>query len=104
MTCPQQNNIEAKRTEKLTKYRQLALETRERRPVYKICVVLLVVGALGGSIKELKVDLKKIFDNYELLDEVVAMMQRTVLTDSESIVQRVTFFVKIFRKFFLDNS
>ena len=29
MACPQQNNIGAKRTEKLTKYRQLALGTRE---------------------------------------------------------------------------
>ena len=36
MACPQQNNIGAKRTEKLTKYRQLALGTRERHPGYEI--------------------------------------------------------------------
>ena len=66
----------------------------------------------------LKVNLK-IFDNNELLDEVVAMMQKTVLMDSESINQRVMSglvqgedneqfifiiksftFVKIFRNFF----
>ena len=29
MACPQKNNIEAKRTEKLMKYRQLAFETKE---------------------------------------------------------------------------
>ena len=29
MACPQQNNIGAKRTEKLMKYRQLAFETKE---------------------------------------------------------------------------
>ena len=29
MACPQQRNIEAKRLEKLTKYRQLAYESRE---------------------------------------------------------------------------
>ena len=89
MACPQQNNIEAKRTEKLTKYRQLAFETREQRPGYKIYVVPVVVGALGGGIKALKFDLKKISDNNELLDEVVAMMQKTVLMDSESIARRV---------------
>ena len=32
MTCPQQANIAAKRNEKVTKYRQLAFELRERRP------------------------------------------------------------------------
>ena len=31
MACPQQRNIQAKRLDKLTKYRQLAYETRERR-------------------------------------------------------------------------
>ena len=29
MACPQQQNLETKRTEKLTKYRQLAFEMRE---------------------------------------------------------------------------
>ena len=89
MACPQQNNIWAKRTEKLSKYRQLAFETRERRPGYKIYVVPVVVGTLGGGIKALNVDLKKIFNNNELLDEVVAVMQKTVLMDSESIDGRV---------------
>ena len=60
MACPQQNNIGAKGTEKLMKYRQLVFETRERRPGYKIYVVPVVVGALGSGIKALKVDLKKI--------------------------------------------
>ena len=71
------------------KYRQLAFETRERRPVYEIYVVPVVVGALGGGIKALKVDLKKIFDNNKLLEGVVAVMQKAVLVDSESIVRRV---------------
>ena len=47
----------------MTKYRQLAFETRERRPGYKIYVATVVVGALGGGTKALKVDLKKIFNN-----------------------------------------
>ena len=75
----------AKTTEKLMKYRQLAFEARKRLPGYKIYVVSVVVGALGGVIIALKVDLKKIFNNNELLEEVVAVMQKTVLMDSESI-------------------
>ena len=79
------------------KYRQLsityinihtAFKTRERRPVYVIYVVLVVVGALSGGVKALNVDLLKVLDNNELLEEVVAVMQKTVLLDSKSIVQR----------------
>ena len=89
MACPQQNNIETKRIEKMTKYRQLAFETRERRPSYDVYVLPVVIGALGGGIKTLRKDLKKVFHNNELLDEVVATMQKTVLMDSESIIRRV---------------
>ena len=42
------------------------------------------MGALGGGIKALRFDLKKIFENNELLDEIIAMMQRAVLMKSES--------------------
>ena len=106
----------------MTKYRKLAFETRERRPGYEIYVVPVVVGALGGGIKALKVDLK-IFNNNELLEEVVAVMQKTVLMDSESMVRRVMSgliqgednkkfilifknftLVKILKKLFLDAS
>ena len=84
--CPQQNNIGTKRTEKLTKYRQLAFKTRERCPGYEIYVVPVVVRALGSDIKVIKVDLTKIFDNNRLLNEVVAMMQKIALMDNDSIV------------------
>ena len=89
MAYHQQHNIGAKRTEKMKKYIQLAFGTREKRPSYEIYVVPVVVGALGGGIKELKVDLRKIFADTELVDKVAAMMQKTVLMDSESIIQRV---------------
>ena len=46
-------------------------------------------SSVGGGTKALKVDLKKIFDNNDLLDEVFAVMQKTILMDSESIIQRV---------------
>ena len=83
------NNIETKRIKEMTKYRQLEFETRERRPSYDVYVLPVVIGALGGGIKTLRKDLKKVFHNNELLDEVVATMQKTVLMDSESIIRRV---------------
>ena len=89
MACPQQNNIETKRIEKMTKYRQLPFETREQWPSYDMYVLPVVIGALGGSIKTLGKDLKKMFHNNELLDEVIATMEKTVLMDSESIICRV---------------
>ena len=89
MACPQKNNIGAKRAEKMTKYRQIAFKTRERRPGYKVYIVPVVAGALGGGIKVLRFDLKKIFGNNELLQEIIAMIQKTILMDSESIIQRV---------------
>ena len=67
MPCPQQWNIEAKRLEMLTKYRQLAYESRDRQPEYKILVVPLVIGALGGGIRQMIVDMGKIFENKDLL-------------------------------------
>ena len=41
-----------KGNEKQTKYRQLAFELRERRVGYNVVVVPLVIGALGGGVKE----------------------------------------------------
>ena len=52
-------------------------------------MVPVIVETLGGGIKALTVELKKIFDNNKLLDQLVAIMQKTVLMDSESIVRRV---------------
>ena len=40
-------------------------------------------------VKSAEGQLKKIFDNNELLGEVVLMLQKTGLIDSESIIQRV---------------
>ena len=54
MACPQEINIVEKRNEKQTKYRQLAFELREWRVGYNIVVVPLVIGALGGGVKEIR--------------------------------------------------
>ena len=89
MACPQQQDIDAKRTEKLTKYRQLAFETRERRPGYDITVILVIIGTLGGEMKRLRAEHKEVFQKDKHIDKIAGEMQRTVLIDSESIVRRV---------------
>ena len=71
MGCPQQNSVGEKSAEKLTKYRQIAFVMRKWRPSYKVNVVPVVVGAFGGGIKALGLDLKKTFENNELLDEII---------------------------------
>jgi hypothetical protein len=89
MACPQQRNIDTKRLEKLTKYRQLAFEERERRPGYEIVVVPLIIGALGGGMRQITKDMAKVFENGELLKRIVGEMQKTVLMDSETILRKV---------------
>ena len=86
MMCPQRSNICATRAAKMTKYRQIAFEMGKRRPGYKVYVDPVVVEALGDGIRALRFDLKKVFENNELLDETIAMIQRTVLMGSESII------------------
>ena len=86
MACPQQNNIDAKRAEKTTKYRQISFQTREWRP--GTCCPSCS-GSFGWWYQSDEIRLEKDFENDELLDEIIAMMQRTVLMDSESIIRRV---------------
>ena len=89
MACPQQRNIDTKRLEKLTKYRQLAFEERKRRQGYEIVVVPLIIGALGGGMRQITKDMAKVFENGELLKRIVGEMQKTVLMDSETILRKV---------------
>ena len=52
MACSQENNINRKKAEKKTKYQQLAFETRERRKEYKVKVIPIVIGCLGGGVEK----------------------------------------------------
>ena len=78
-----------RKLEKLTKYRQLAFEERERRPEYEIVVVPLIIGALGGDMRQITKDMAKVCENGELLKRIVGEMQKTVLMDSETILRKV---------------
>ena len=52
MACPQENDIEKKRLEERTSYKQLAFEIRERRPGFKVSVVSQVTSAFGRMLKK----------------------------------------------------
>ena len=69
----------------MTKYRQLAFETRERRPRHAVNVIPVIIGALGAGMKALKNELKKVFKDQGLFSKVAGEMQRTMLMDSEGI-------------------
>ena len=53
MACLQENNIEQKRLEKRTNYRQFAFEIREREDLDSK-VVPLVISAFGGGINPIQ--------------------------------------------------
>ena len=93
MACPQQANIAAKRNEKVTKYRQVAFELRERRPGYNITIVSVVIGALDGGIKEVLRDVERVFSEHSererLAKITVAEMQKTILMNGESMIRKV---------------
>ena len=89
MACPQQRNTEAKRLEKLPKYRHLAYESRERQPKYELMVAPLLIGALGGGIRQIMVDMGKNFENKVLLKRTICEMQKTVLMDSKTTSRKV---------------
>ena len=88
MACPGEGNKIAKRNEKIQKYQQLCFELRERRKGYKVKVIPTVIGCCGGGIKELKNDLKEIFDEKEI-EHLVYEMQKMVLWESETTIRKV---------------
>ena len=89
MACPQEIIIEEKRNKKQTKYRQLAFELRERRVSYNIVVLPLVIGTLGGGVKETIQQIERIFGKGDWGKRIVGEMQKTILINSESIIQKV---------------
>ena len=89
MACPQENNIEAKVKEKLDKYPQLAFETRENRVGYRVEVVPLVLGCLGGGIGKLWKNVKKVIQTDTETERILKEMQKTVLMGSESVIRKV---------------
>ena len=91
MACPNEANRQVKREEKIKKYEQLCFELRERREGYTVKVIPIVIGCLGGGMKELKTDMQKMFEyeNEKGLYTTMREMQKTVLWESESMIGKV---------------
>lgn len=70
MACPQENNTVTKQYEKQTKYRQLTFRLKEQRVKYKINVIPIIMGVLGGGIKEAINEVKKIFKEDDFSEKV----------------------------------
>ena len=67
------------------------IELRERREGYTVKVIPTVIGCLGGGIKELKVNMKWVFDNDndKEIELIAHQMQKTVLWESESLIRKI---------------
>ena len=59
-----ESNRMKKRDDKVTKYQQLCFEVRERREGYTVEVIPTIIGCLGGGMKELRTNIKRILKNY----------------------------------------
>ena len=91
MACPMESNRMKKRDDKVTKYQQLCFEVRERREGYTVEVIPTIIGCLGGGMKELRTNIKRILKNYcddNELHIIANEMQKTVLWESESIIRK----------------
>ena len=67
----------------------MAFQLCERREQYKVMVVTLVIGCLGGGIKQLTKDIKVLFKP-EDVNSILSEMQKVVLWESETILRKVT--------------
>ena len=52
-------------------------------------VVPLIIGALGGGVKQIFSDMWKIFEDKNILNRTICKMQKTVLMDSETTSRKV---------------
>ena len=78
-----------KREEKVKKYQQLCYEIRERRYGYKVKIIPLVIGCLGGGMKRLKDDVKELLKNEKELQWICREMQKTVSWESETTMRKI---------------
>ena len=62
-----------------TKYQQLAFEMRERNYGYKVFVVPIAIGCLGGGVDKAIKKVRRIFENDELVKQILGTMQKQYL-------------------------
>ena len=86
MACPNEFNKDGKREEKIRKYQQLCYKLRESRDGYKVKIIPVVNGCLGGGMKRLKDDIRELFNDEKHLHRISREMQKIVLWESETII------------------
>ena len=88
MSCRQEQNIEEATRPKLQKYQQQAFETREKRR-YRVEVVPVIIGCLGGGVKDATRAVRKIIGDDDSVIRIISIMQWTVLSERETIIRKV---------------
>ena len=89
MACPQEHNISDKHSEKLNEYQQLTFTTREKRPGYDVKILPMIIGCLGGGMQRLAEQVAKIIKDKNDVEGVCQNMQKSVLVESETIMNKV---------------
>ncbi len=79
MACPQEQNCEKTTRTKLDKYKQIAFETREKRPGYRVEVVPVIIGCLGGNMRKVKDAIGRVISEPQEIESVARKMQVSVL-------------------------
>ena len=72
------------------KYQQLAFEVRERRQGYRVEILPIVIGCLGGGMKQVQEQVKKIMQNENTMKKTCNEMLKKILIESEIILRRTT--------------
>ena len=87
--CDRACLIDAKWKDTLTRYRQLAVETREKRLGYSITIIPVIIGTLGAGMKNTMNDMTNLLTKQELVVKTAGEMQKTILMDSETLLRKV---------------
>ena len=62
MACNRGQNIHEKVKKKLQKYQQLAYKIRERRSVYHVEIISLIIGCMGGGANKLREQIARVLE------------------------------------------
>ena len=88
MACPNEKNIGEKHCEKLNKYQQVAFEMLEKRPEYRVEIEPFVIGCLGGGMKQVECQVKKIIKDEGGARWTCNEMLKAVLFETESMLTK----------------
>ena len=88
IACPNEKNIGEKHHKTITKYQRLAFKMREKRLDYRVEIVPIVIGCLGGGMKQVKCQVKKIIKDEGGARWTCNEMFKAVLFESESMLRK----------------